>query len=299
MIEAVPDPIRPARPWAPAEPRAFNGGPLRWTPGPDEQRLPYEMETVPQGSRHFYIVAESVGCLRLHWHERQDVFASGDQFVHWHKEKPGTSPDVYVAFGVADRPRNSYVVWEEGKPPDFVLEVVTPLSRERDEKEKPSIYAQMGVPEYFWYDPDGKLEPALAGFELCGGEYRPLPEETLPGGVAGVRSKVLGLCLCIKPSGPEWKDVALRWYDPAAGALLPTLHELAESVQRLADGNRRLAETNRGLAETNRGLAEARRQAAASAARAAEADAKAAEAAAAASAARVAELEAQIEKMRG
>ena len=31
---------------------------------------------------------------------------------------------MYVAFGVANRHRRSYVVWEEGKPPDFVLEDV-------------------------------------------------------------------------------------------------------------------------------------------------------------------------------
>ena len=296
MIEPTPDPLR--SPAAVGSPRQINGAPLRWTPGPDELRLPFEAETVPQGPRHLYILAESVDSLRLHWRGRQDVFVGGDQFVYWSKEKPATSPDVYVAFGVAARPRNSYVVWEEGKPPDFVLELVSPSSRERDEKEKPCIYAQMGVPEYFWYDPEGKLAPALAGFELCGCEYRPLPEETLLGGVAGVRSKALGLCLCIKPSGPERDDVALRWYDPAAGEFLPVRHEFAEDKRRSAERERRLAENERRLAddkqrlaEDNRRLAEAKQQA--------EATAEVAVAKAAVSAARVAELEALIEKMRG
>ena len=293
MIEPTRDRLRSTRPPAAVgSSRQINGAPLRWTPGPDELRLPFEAETVPQGPRHLYLLAESVGSLRLHWHRRPDVFVGGDQFVYWSKEKPATSPDVYVAFGVEDRPRNSYVVWEEGKPPDFVLELMSPSSRERDEKEKPCIYAEMGVPEYFWYDPEGKLEPALAGFELCGCEYRPLPEETLPGGVvAGIRSKVLGLCLCIKPSGPERDDVALRWYDPAAGAFLPTRHEQAENERRLADDKRRLADDKQRLAEDNRRLAEAKQQA--------EATAEVAVTKAAASAARVAELEALIEKMRG
>ena len=118
------------------------------------------------------------------------------------------------------------------------------------------------MPEYFRYDPEGELEPALAGFELGTGGYEPLPEETLAEGVVGVRSKALGLCLCIEPSGPALLDGSLRWYDPATGGFLPTRHELADDNHRLVDDKRR-----------------------------AEARAKASEA-------RVAELEALVEKMR-
>ena len=184
-----------------------------------------------------------------------------------------------MAFDVVNRHRNSYVMWEEGKPPDFVLEVVSPSSRGRDTREKPGIYAKIGVPEFFLYDPEDESEPtlsglgpALSGFELhggTGGEYRPLPKERLPCGVVGVRSKVLGLCLCVTPTGPEPLDDALRWYDPATDEFLPTRHELADKKQRLADAKRQ-----------------------------AEASAEAAIARAKASAARVAELEALLEKMR-
>ena len=221
MTEATLDAFRSSRAPAAGEPRGFDGAPLRWTPGPDELRLPSSEEEMRLLSRE----AES---------------------VPWNT-------------------RNSYVMWEEGKPPDFVLEVVSPSSRRRDRREKPEIYAKIGVPEFFLYDPEDESEPALSGlgpalsgFELrggAGGAYRPLPKERLPGGVAGVRSKVLGLCLCVKPTGPEPLDGALRWYDPAADEFLPTRHELAD----------------------------AKRQA---------------EASAEASAARVAELEALVEKMR-
>ena len=74
--------------------------------------------------------------------------------------------------------------------------------------------------------------PTLAGFELSGGGYRPLPEETLPGGLVGVHSKVLGLCLCVKPTGSEPLDVALRWYDLATGGFLPTRHEWADGKRQ-------------------------------------------------------------------
>ena len=291
MTEAMRDPFRSSRaPTAGPPPRAVNGAALRWTPGPDERRLPSsesEEEHVPQNTAQGVAIEEGAGALRLHWRGRRDVFVGSDQFLYWdpaydprkNPENPPAAPDVYVAFDVANRHRSSYVVWEEGKPPDFVLEIVSPSSRRRDVKEKPGIYAKIGVPEFFLYDPGDDDEqplphvpPALAGFELHGGrggEYRPLLEEELAGCVVGIRSKVLGLCLCVQRSGLEPLDGSLRWYDPAAGGFLPTRHQLAEAKQQ----------------------AEIRAEAAVARAEAAAAQAES-------SAARVAELEALVEKMR-
>ena len=94
----------------------------------------------------------------------------------------------------------------------------------------------------------------------------------LPIGVVGIRTKVLGLWLCIKRPRWELMDGWLRWYDPAAGKFLPTYSELGgvflPTYRELADVRDRLAAVQE------------------------------AEARAAASEARVAELEALIEKMR-
>ena len=286
MTEAMRDIFCPSE--APASAgvpaRAINGAALRWTPGPDELRLPScEDEPVPQNSRQAVVLEEAPGSLRLHWRGRPDVFVGGDLFVYWDRKKQPAAPDVFVAFGVPNRHRSSYVVWEEGKPPDFVLEVVSPSSKERDGKVKPEIYAQMGVPEYFWYDPLGKLKPPLAGFQLRGGGYEPLPEETLPGGVAGVRSKMLGLSLCIKSTGAKPMDVSLCWYDPAAGKFLPARHEWAE--------DKRNADTRAEEAEARASASDAR-------AEKAEAEASASDARAEKAEAKVAELTALLEKMR-
>ena len=168
-------------------------------------------------------IVECYASLELHWHGRQDVFVSTDQFLYWDRSydpetdsaNPPPAPDVYVVFGVANRLRDSYVAWEEGKPPDFVLEVVAPWSRRQDERELPPLYAKIGVPEFFIHDPDGKLEPPLAGFELQGGAYQPLPTEPLAQGVEGIRSKMLGLCLYIRPPNPDrLTESSLGWHDP-------------------------------------------------------------------------------------
>ena len=283
MTEAMHDFFRSAGAPAPAglPARAANGAALRFTPGPDELRLPSsEDEPVPWDTRQAVAIVDCFDSLQRHWRGRLDVFVGLDQFLYWDPAyKPGTkggnppvAPDVYVAFDVANRHRNSYVVWEEGKPPDFVLEVASPSSRRKDEKEKPGIYAEIGVPEFFLYDPEGKLKPALSGFELrggAGGAYHQLPQERFPGGAVGVRSTVLRLCLCTRPPGPEPLDGSLCWYDPVAGEFLPTRLELADEMRRLADDQRRLADDRRRLTDDKR-----------------QAEAK------------VAELEALLEKMR-
>ena len=58
-------------------------------------------------------------------------------------------PDVQVVFGVGcDGDRSTFKVWEEGKAPDFVLEVASPSTAENDARHKASEYARIGVQEY-------------------------------------------------------------------------------------------------------------------------------------------------------
>ena len=122
-----------------------------------------------------WAIEDGFGGLRVRWRGRPDVFVGADQFVYWDPDydqrtksgNPPLSPDVYVAFGVANRHRSSYVVWDEGKPPDFVLEVASPSSRQRDENEKRDAYAKMGVPEYFPLRPAWRAEAPAVGFSNC------------------------------------------------------------------------------------------------------------------------------------
>ena len=238
---------------------------MRWTPGPDELRLPSDDdEPTPRTTRQSVTIFYCFDCLRSHWRGQRDVFVGADQFIHrvpdydpkTNPDKPPIAPDVYVAFGVANRHRGSYVPWEEGKVPDFVMEVAAPWSREQDTEEKPGIYAEMGVPEFFLYDPDDCLDPPLSGFELCDGKYKQLPKEELRKGIVGVRSKVLELCLCLVPLGPEPMDVTLRLYDPATDELMPTNLELAERKRQLVE-DKRQAEAEKAKLEAEKAKLEA------------------------------------------
>ena len=270
MTEAMRTPSRSAdSPAACARrPGGVDRAPLRWTPGPDELRLPSDDdEPTPKTTRQSVTIFYCFDCLRSHWRGQRDVFVGADQFIHrvpdydpkTNPDKPPIAPDVYVAFGVANRHRGSYVPWEEGKAPDFVMEVAAPWSREQDAEEKPGIYAEMGVPEFFLYDPDDCLDPPLSGFELCDGKYKPLPKEQLREGIVGVRSKVLELCLCLVPLGPEPMDVTLRLYDPATDELMPTNLELAERKRQLVEDKRRAEAERRSWRQRRRSWRQRRR----------------------------------------
>ena len=116
------------------------------------------------------------------------------------------SPDYYFAVGVDPETvkyRGIYRTWVEGKPPDFVLEVASPSTARNDETIKRDIYANMGVPEYWRYDPTDLVVPnqrplyavALIGEILADGVYQPLEIVPGPEGCIMGYSPALGLSL--------------------------------------------------------------------------------------------------------
>ena len=131
-------------------------------------------------------------------------------------------PDLMIAFHAdieAFERSNAYVISEQGKPPDFVLEVVSPSSRRRDFVDKRIAYAALGIPEYWRFDDtDSPRRTKLAGDRLVGGEYQAIPVERLPGGVWQGYSSVLDLHL-------RWERLLQHWYDPATGRPIATLAE--------------------------------------------------------------------------
>ena len=146
---------------------------------------------------------------------------------------------MLVAFAVGDHARLSYMMWHEGKAPEFVLEVASVSTWRRDRDEKPALYASLGVREYFLYDPvGGLLEPRLQGHRLRrgGGGYGALRPERLENGERGLRSEALGLWVWLEGPGQ-----ALRWHDPATGRDIETHAEVLAA--------REAAEARAGVAE--------------------------------------------------
>ena len=137
----------------------------------------------------------AIGALWVHYRNRADVYVSGDLLMYYEEGNPQVSvaPDVFVVFGVEDRKRRHYLVWEEGKAPDFVLEVASKSTWREDLGPKRDLYARLGVKEYWMYDPTGEyFTPVLQGLRLAGGAYVRQLAVKSPNGALTLTSETLG-----------------------------------------------------------------------------------------------------------
>lgn len=138
-------------------------------------------------------------------------------------------PDFFLSLDLEphkdwyDKEHRSYFVWEFGKVPDVVIEVVS--NRKGGElTNKLKDYARMGVPYYVVFDPKKELsDDLLRVYELgFGKRYRPREDYTLPD---------LALSLTLWKGVFEGKeDTWLRWLD-AKGILIPTGEERANKAE--------------------------------------------------------------------
>ena len=142
----------------------------------------------------------------------------------------GRYPDLLVAFGVDPalyRESNGYVVSEQGKAPDWVLEVASESTAEADVGVKREFYEMLGIGEYWRFDhtPDGRWHGTrLAGDRLVDGEYIPVEIEELSDGSLRGYSPALNLHL-------RWERGELAFHDPATGQSIATF----ESERARAD----------------------------------------------------------------
>ncbi len=184
--------------------------------------------------------------LELFW-EGRNFFAGGNMFVYFSlaqvKNQDFRGPDFFVVLDAARRERKSWVVWEEGRGPDLVIEFLSESTAETDKGEKKLIYQdQLKVPEYFWYDP---FSGEWAGFALREGFYEPIE----PDNRGRLISRKLGLAL------RQWEGTFtkldarwLRW-ETLDGTLLPTGEEMAAAMQQeVQDAQQRIGELETELA---------------------------------------------------
>ncbi len=191
--------------------------------------------------------------LRHYFRHRPDVYVAGNLLLYYEAGnlKAMVAPDVFVVLGVANHDRSSYLLWEEGKVPDFVLEITSRTTRGEDQGKKRELYRRLGVAEYWQHDPTGDwLKPPLRGLELVAGEYVALPGRELADGTLALRSRMLGLELRLTEGG-------LRFHDPVTGLNVRTLAETDEAWEQ-AEKAREQEQQARERAEERWQAAEAR-----------------------------------------
>ena len=141
-------------------------------------------------------MVDSEYLLRYRYSKCEDVYVGIDLLMYC-TEGPfpqRVATNVFVTFDVPSYPREIYRLTEEGKPPDWIIEVASPPKYRYDLGGKKDLYGELGVGEYFVYDPRGNMhDPRLRGWVLRSGAYVELADLGRPGVPVVLSSEALSL----------------------------------------------------------------------------------------------------------
>ena len=194
---------------------------------------------VAESDFQFTPIAYARAALRDYFRSRSDVYVAANLFIYYEEgnRKAAVAPDVFVVLGAAGHDRDHYRLWLEPKAPDFVLEVTSRSTWREDQGRKRKLYGELGVAEYWQYDPTGDyLEPRLQGLQLVAGRYRRMTERGSAPGRERLYSAVLGLELRLSKRG-------FHFHDPVAGKDLLSLTERGEALGRAEQALERAGQT--------------------------------------------------------
>lgn len=208
------------------------------------QSTPSDIPTFPPGDlfseelplesyRHLKQLILLLTCLERLWSDRTNFFIGANMSVYYstrqRKSEDVRGPDFFVVLDTERKERKSWVVWEEdGKYPNFILEILSDATASTDRSFKKQLYQNTWrTPNYFWFDPYS-LE--FRGFTLIAGEY----EELQPNQEGRLWSDELQLYLGIM-------DEKLRFFT-VEGERVPTPEEAEAEVLAQIQAERQRAD---------------------------------------------------------
>jgi len=172
-----------------------------------------------------------VDCLINSWNINRPFAAMSNVGLFYELATPPVVPDMLLSLDVKIpdnvmlKKNHSYFIWNYGKVPDVVIEVVSNRKGKENTRKK-IIYQNIGIPVYVIFDPALFLKKGLLNvFKLIGSEYVAVD----PGWFPEVR---LGLKLwrgVYENMSSRW----LRWCD-MDGQLVPTGNELVHIKDQIA-----------------------------------------------------------------
>ncbi len=167
---------------------------------------------------NFYVLLNTLQVLRQYLKGHQ-ASVLANQFLYYAQGFPKlrTAPDVMVIFDVQPRLRDGYKIWEEGQIPVVIFEITGKETEDYDKSFKRILYEQLGVREYWLFDPKGEWIPErLRGYRLRGEVF----EEIFDG-----RSDPLQLSLAVEGD-------LISFYREDNGKKLLTPDELLDALEQ-------------------------------------------------------------------
>ena len=190
-------------------------------------RFPDPPERTPEDMTTFDPLTASgnVRYLIRHLGNPETTLVAGDHYLSLAptRDMAGVRyPDLLIAFDVDPalyKDRNAYVISDQGKPPDFVLEIASVSTGRVDVVDKRADYAALGIPEYWRFDATGEFHGTrLAGDRLVDGSYEPILVTEAEDGALQGHSELLNLNL-------RWEHGSLEWHDPETGRRITTIED--------------------------------------------------------------------------
>ncbi len=173
--------------------------------------------------------------LRLFLNEKKDIYLASDLIVYYEEGNPNRrfAPDLMVCFGVENKKRRSYKIWEEKQVPQVIIEVASEATWQKDVTFKRRLYERLGVEEYFVIDPEYKyLTQPLIAYHL---EFGDLVRQAINNN--RIFSHLLDLELV--DTGADF-----RFFNPETQEFLPTAQELSKANQDILSENEILLSEN-------------------------------------------------------
>jgi Uma2 family endonuclease len=206
-------------------------------------------EPVAETFDHLYALLIALEVIKQYLKNRRATVL-GNQYLYYAQGFPRlrTAPDVMVIFDVEPGGRDHYKIWEEGQVPAVIFEMTSPGTKDNDEGFKKTLYEQMGVQEYWQFDPKAEWIPEqLRGYRLQGETYESITDR---------HSQPLQLRL-------EVEDKLIGFYRLDTGEKLLIPDELAEALKQESRARQQAEaklEEERQRAEEERQRAEEERQ---------------------------------------
>jgi hypothetical protein len=183
--------------------------------------FPFSELLLPEGDAHFKAKTATREVLDGHFARvGRQVYVACELPVYYPGERL-FAPDVLAVVDVATHEREKWVVKDEGKGLDLVIEVLVAGRRRKDLEDNVERYARLGIAEYFVFD-RGRLRLHAYRLPASGARvYQPI----LPQG-GRFASRVLGLELRIE-------GTKLRFFHGAAA--VPDANEMIRSLEKMVD----------------------------------------------------------------
>lgn len=198
-------------------------------------------EPMAETEVHILAILQLLSALRLFF-RNQDIYVVGNIFLYY-REGNSTArkaPDVMVVKNVGKHERRSFKAWEEKAMPAVIFEITSKETMGVDTVSKPSLYAALGIREYFLFDPLHEyLEQQLMGYRLVDGEYIFISANE-DGEIFSTELQAV-----LRPEGKF-----LRVVDPQTGLPVPNLDEAVDLAEQ--EAQRAEQETQRAEHEAQR-----------------------------------------------